>query len=63
VFEIRNKHIAKGWNKENIIYTSLWLLLKINYVDKGVLGIKSGKGFYSYPNPKCQEGDFLTLFN
>ncbi|MEO9967055.1 MAG: 3-hydroxyacyl-CoA dehydrogenase NAD-binding domain-containing protein [Reichenbachiella sp.] len=29
------------------------------YVDNNHLGIKSGKGFYSYPNPEYQEANFL----
>ena len=27
---------------------------------KGHLGIKSGRGFYSYPNPSFKNKDFLT---
>lgn len=30
------------------------------YVDKGQLGVKSGKGFYNYPNPAYQQPGFLT---
>ena len=30
------------------------------YVDQGDLGIKSGKGFYSYPAPTFAQKDFLT---
>ena len=30
------------------------------YIDKGELGIKTGKGFYTYPNPVYQQPDFLT---
>ena len=33
-------------------------LLK-EYIDKGKLGKKVGKGFYSYPNPIFQEEDFI----
>lgn len=29
------------------------------YIDKGELGIKSGKGFYTYPNPAYRHPDFL----
>jgi len=28
-------------------------------VEKGDLGVKTGKGFYSYPNPVYQSPDFL----
>lgn len=31
------------------------------YVDKGWLGLKSGRGFYSYPEPSFQEPDFLAI--
>lgn len=33
-------------------------LLK-TYIDEGKLGEKSGEGFYSYPNPKYKEKDFI----
>jgi 3-hydroxybutyryl-CoA dehydrogenase len=33
--------------------------LKKEYLDKGWLGTKSGRGFYSYPNPEYQDPDFL----
>ena len=26
---------------------------------KGELGVKTGKGFYTYPNPRHQDPDFL----
>lgn len=33
---------------------------KAQYVDKGWLGVKSGKGFYTYPNPAYALPGFLT---
>jgi 3-hydroxybutyryl-CoA dehydrogenase len=33
--------------------------LKKEYLDKGRLGIASGKGFYSYPNPAFEKKNFL----
>lgn len=33
--------------------------LKKEYLDKGWLGAKSGRGFYTYPNPAYQDPDFL----
>lgn len=33
--------------------------IKREYVDKGWLGTKSGRGFYSYPNSAYQDPDFL----
>ena len=29
------------------------------YVERGDLGIKTGKGFYSYPNPAYQQPGFI----
>jgi 3-hydroxybutyryl-CoA dehydrogenase len=34
--------------------------IKHNYVDKGKLGISKGEGFYTYPNPRYEEADFLS---
>ena len=34
--------------------------LKKSYVDKGWLGVKSGRGFYTYPDPAYARPDFLT---
>jgi 3-hydroxybutyryl-CoA dehydrogenase len=33
--------------------------IKKEYVDKGWLGVKSGRGFYTYPNPAYRDPDFL----
>jgi len=33
--------------------------LKVNYLDKGKLGVESGEGFYKYPNPAYKNEDFL----
>ena len=33
--------------------------IKKNFVDKGMLGVKTGKGFYTYPNPAFESPDFL----
>lgn len=33
--------------------------IKENYVDKGKLGVQSGEGFYTYPNPEYEKPDFL----
>ncbi len=34
-------------------------IYKREYVDKGWLGIKSGRGFYTYPNPAFERPEFL----
>lgn len=34
--------------------------LKSEYVDKGFLGEKSKRGFYTYPNPTFSRPGFLT---
>jgi enoyl-CoA hydratase/3-hydroxyacyl-CoA dehydrogenase len=31
-----------------------------SYVERGELGLKTGKGFYSYPNPLYEQDDFLA---
>jgi len=33
--------------------------IKKEYLDKGWLGVKSGRGFYTYPNPEYRDPDFL----
>lgn len=33
--------------------------LKQEYIDKGKLGMQTGEGFYTYPNPSYQDKDFL----
>ena len=30
-----------------------------DYIDKGLLGVKTGQGFYHYPNPAFKQQDFL----
>lgn len=33
--------------------------IKENFIDKGIMGVSSGQGFYKYPNPKYADPDFL----
>ncbi|NMM92234.1 3-hydroxybutyryl-CoA dehydrogenase [Rhodococcus sp. SRB_17] len=35
--------------------------IKEKFLDKGNLGMKTGQGFYSYPNPAYQNSDFLEV--
>ncbi|PCI09167.1 MAG: 3-hydroxybutyryl-CoA dehydrogenase [Flavobacteriaceae bacterium] len=34
-------------------------LIKKEYIDKGKMGVSSGEGFYTYPNPSYENPDFL----
>lgn len=36
-------------------------LLKERFIDKGKLGVSTGEGFYSYPNPAFADEDFLKV--
>ena len=33
--------------------------IKENYIDKGILGVSRGQGYYKYPNPGYKDPDFL----
>ncbi len=33
--------------------------LKENFIDQGKLGVATGEGFYTYPNPSFKDADFL----
>ena len=48
-----------GQQPEHKVMTDLAVFIKTNYIVKGNLGVKSGQGFYSYPNPKYQDENFL----
>ncbi|MER2108446.1 MAG: 3-hydroxyacyl-CoA dehydrogenase family protein [Solibacillus sp.] len=51
-----NLHIMQGKKP-----TAQFLTDKIKYdmVDQGKMGISTGKGFYSYPNPAYKDTGFL----
>jgi 3-hydroxybutyryl-CoA dehydrogenase len=35
--------------------------IKTNFLDRGWLGLQSGRGYYEYPNPTYQRADFLEV--
>lgn len=35
--------------------------IKTNFIDKGKLGIESGEGYYTYPNPAYASADFFRM--
>jgi 3-hydroxyacyl-CoA dehydrogenase len=35
--------------------------VKERFVDKGILGLQTGRGYYQYPNPAYQDKDFLAI--
>ena len=35
--------------------------IKEHYLDKGKLGVQTGEGFYSYPDPAFAAPDFLSV--
>ena len=55
-------HISRYWARRAFFMRQL----KKNadfvkpYVDRGWLGLKSGRGFYTYPNPAFQRPDFIA---
>ncbi|SHK45408.1 3-hydroxyacyl-CoA dehydrogenase [Alicyclobacillus tolerans] len=50
------KEKAKAGHPE---YEKLANMLKTQYMDKGKLGRQSNEGFYTYPNPRFRQPDFL----
>ncbi|MFS0781273.1 3-hydroxyacyl-CoA dehydrogenase [Bacillus sp. 1P06AnD] len=40
-------------------YKAIADLVKTEFIDKGKMGIASGEGFYTYPNPAYNDKDFL----
>ncbi|MEQ6120145.1 3-hydroxyacyl-CoA dehydrogenase NAD-binding domain-containing protein [Reichenbachiella sp. MALMAid0571] len=49
-------HVSKNSNTPKSLEFAT--LLK-TYIDQGKLGIKTGEGFYTYPNPEYQKEDFV----
>lgn len=54
-----NITLAKAQAPGGELYEKLADLLKTEFIDKGKLGRATGEGFYTYPNPKFTNPDFL----
>ncbi|MDP4679528.1 MAG: 3-hydroxyacyl-CoA dehydrogenase [Cyclobacteriaceae bacterium] len=50
-------HVSKNNNAPN---SQEFAVLLKKYIDQGKLGIKTGEGFYSYPNPEYQRDGFVV---
>ena len=55
-WELREDHALTSGDKQAI---KIYEYLKTNYIDKGLLGVKTGQGFYKYPHPEYRNPDFL----
>ncbi len=51
------KHWGEEGNDQDILDRAAYY--KKNFLDKGKLGMKTGEGFYKYPNPRYNDPDFL----
>lgn len=50
------RHGFKTAGDEQKLRNADWL--KENHLDKGLLGVKSGEGFYKYPDPEFAKPEF-----
>jgi 3-hydroxybutyryl-CoA dehydrogenase len=46
-------------NDEQMLRNAAYV--KVRFVDQGLLGLPTGRGYYHYPNPAYQEKDFLAI--
>lgn len=55
--------VASYWgavnNDEQLLKNAAFI--KENFLDKGLLGLQTGQGFYAYPNPSYAAADFLAV--
>ena len=56
---VYNIAMMNGTKTNNQALLSRAAKIKKEWIDKGKLGVSTGEGFYSYPNPKYQDSDFL----
>ncbi|WP_019504687.1 3-hydroxyacyl-CoA dehydrogenase [Pleurocapsa sp. PCC 7319] len=56
-----NYHVLKSWGETKNDQKALDAAeyIQSEFIDKGHLGVESGQGFYSYPNPSFEDEDFL----
>ena len=59
VYNIVSTKAAKHPNPDQNPFKDIANLVKTEFIDKGKLGMKTGEGFYKYPNPAYKEKDFL----
>jgi enoyl-CoA hydratase/3-hydroxyacyl-CoA dehydrogenase len=58
--------VYDGWKhresdpRENVLKPKVAAFLE-PYLNRGEYGLKSGKGFYSYPNPEYEQSDFVDI--
>jgi len=56
---VYNIFVGLSEKPEHKTMGDLAVFIKANFINKGNLGVKTAKGFYSYPNPSYESDDFL----
>ncbi|UOQ49175.1 3-hydroxyacyl-CoA dehydrogenase [Gracilibacillus caseinilyticus] len=59
VYNIVSTKAESPDNPEQDKFKQIAELVKNEYIDKGKMGMQTGEGFYTYPNPAYNEEDFL----
>jgi len=59
VYNIVSTKAADTANPAHEAFQQIANLVKTEFMDKGKMGMKSGEGFYKYPNPAYNEKEFL----
>jgi len=52
-------HVGGAKGDEEMLANSAYI--KNTFLDKGLLGVQTGRGFYTYPDPVYQAPDFLDV--